>query len=156
LSPTFDATHNFAAWDDDLRLSALCATVRSAMPPLCIRCSQISTLDWVRGVLKTLTDKRRHRAALPKNGRYAWTVFKPETPALQELRELVEQRRVGLPIAVRESLAEAAKAFDHVKKGRRGRALILPGPLDTEASPAHPCNREVHAEASIVPAHPGE
>jgi hypothetical protein len=25
------------------RLSALCATVRSAMPPLCIRCSQIST-----------------------------------------------------------------------------------------------------------------
>ena len=84
-------------------------------------------LGWVRGVLKTLSDKRRHRAALPKNARYAWTVFKPKTPALQELRELVEQRRIGLPIAVRESLVGAAQAFDHVKRGRRGRALILPG-----------------------------
>jgi len=46
---------------------------------------------------------------LPKNGRYAWTVLKPEAPALQELRGLVEQRRVGLPIAVRELLAGAAK-----------------------------------------------
>jgi hypothetical protein len=63
---------------------------------------------------------------LPKNARYVWTVFKPKTPALQELRELVEQQRIGLPIAVRESLVGAAQAFDHVKKGRRGRALILP------------------------------
>jgi hypothetical protein len=84
-------------------------------------------LGWIRGIPKTLSDKRRHRAALPKNGRYVWTVFKPEKLALQELRELVEQRRVGLPIAVRERLAGAAQAFDHVKKGRRGRALILPG-----------------------------
>jgi hypothetical protein len=64
---------------------------------------------------------------LPRNGRYVWTVFKPETPALQELRELVEQLRVGLPIAVREPPAGATHAFDHVKKRRRGRALILPG-----------------------------
>jgi hypothetical protein len=64
---------------------------------------------------------------LPKNGRYVWTVFRPETSALQELRELVEQQRVGLPIAVRESLAGATQALDHVETGLRGRALILPG-----------------------------
>jgi len=34
-----------------------------------------------------------------------------ETPALQELRELAGQQRVGFPIAVRESLADAAKPW---------------------------------------------
>jgi NADPH:quinone reductase-like Zn-dependent oxidoreductase len=128
LSRTFDATLNFATWDDDL---ALIGTLRdgalghaTTVHPLL---TNFDELGWVRGVLKTLADKRRHRAALPKNARYVWTVFKPETPALQELRDLVEQLRVGLPNAVRESLAGAAQALDHVKKGRRGRALILPG-----------------------------
>jgi NADPH:quinone reductase-like Zn-dependent oxidoreductase len=127
LSRTFDATLNFAAWDDDL---ALIGALRdgalghaTSVHPLL---ANFDELGWVRGFLKTLSDKRRHRAALPKNGRYVWTIFKPETPALQELRELVEQRRVGLPIAVREPLAGAAQALEHVKKGRRGRALILP------------------------------
>ena len=128
LSRTFDATLNFATWDDDL---ALIGALRdgalghaTTVHPLL---ANFDELGWVRGVLKTLSDKRRHRAALPKSGRYVWTVFKPETLALQELRELVEQQRVGLPIAVREPLAGAAQAFDHVKMGRRGRALIRPG-----------------------------
>jgi D-arabinose 1-dehydrogenase-like Zn-dependent alcohol dehydrogenase len=41
LSRTFDATLNFAAWEDDRAL--ICATARLATPPRCIRCSQIST-----------------------------------------------------------------------------------------------------------------
>jgi reticulon-4-interacting protein 1, mitochondrial len=117
----------FAAWRDDLapvgalREGAL-GHATTVHPLLAV----FDELVWVRGVLKTLSDKRRHRTGLPKNARYSWTVFKPETPALLDLRELVEQRRVGLPIAVRESLAKATLALDHVKKGRRGRALILP------------------------------
>jgi NADPH:quinone reductase-like Zn-dependent oxidoreductase len=127
LLRTFDATLNFAGWDDDL---ALIGALRegalghaTTVHPLL---ANFDELGWVRGVLKTLSDKRGHRTALPKNARYAWTVFKPETAALLDLREHVEQRRVGLPIAVRESLANAALALDHVKNGRRGRALILP------------------------------
>ena len=121
LSRTFDATLNFAAWDDDL---ALIGALRdgalghaTTVHPLLANFDEVG---WARGALKTHFDNRRHRAALPKNGCYAWTIFKPETLALQELRELVEQRRVGLPLIVQEPLARATLAFDHVKKGAAG------------------------------------
>jgi hypothetical protein len=81
LSRTFDVTLNFAAWDDDL---ALIGTLRdgalghaTTVHPLL---ANFDELGWVRGVLKTLSDKRRHRAALPKNGRYVWTVSSPRYP----------------------------------------------------------------------------
>ena len=121
LSRSFDATLNFAAWEDDL---ALIGALRdgalghaTTVHPLL---ANFDELGWVRGALKTLSDKRRHRAALPKNGRYAWTVFKPEAPALQELRELVEQQRVGLPIAVREPSGQSSPGHRSRKEGAAG------------------------------------
>ncbi len=128
LSRAFDATLNFAAWEDEL---ALLGCLRdgalghaTTVHPLL---ANFDEFGWLRGALKTFSDKRRRRAALPKGTqRYAWTIFKPEADALQDLRLLVEEQRIGLPVGLRTPLAEAARAFDHVGNRRRGRALILP------------------------------
>ena len=69
----------------------------------------------------------RHRAALPKRTEnYAWTTFRPDKHALSDLEELVEKTVLNLPIGLRVSLMEAGNAFEHVRVGRPGRALILP------------------------------
>jgi hypothetical protein len=124
LAKAFDATLNFAAWEDDL---ALVRCLRegalghaTTVHPLL---HNFDELGWLRGALKTASDKRRHAAALPKGTqRYAWTTFRPESEALIELRRLVEQRRIDLPVARRVPMAAAAQAFDHVRGRRRGRA----------------------------------
>lgn len=128
MAKAFDATLNFAAWENDL---ALVGCLRegalghaTTVHPLLQNFDQ---LGWLRGALKTASDKRRHRAALPNGtSRYAWTTFRPEAEALIELRRLVEQRRVGLPIALQTPMAASEKTFDHVGSHRRGRALIIP------------------------------
>ncbi|MBR0825678.1 alcohol dehydrogenase catalytic domain-containing protein [Bradyrhizobium manausense] len=128
LSRAFDATLNFAAWEDDL---ALLGCLRrdalghaTTVHPLL---ANFDELGWLRGALKTFSDKRRHRAALPEGTQnYAWTVFRPDASALQELRQSVEQQCDGLTIGLRTPLAGAAQAFDHVRNRQRGRALILP------------------------------
>ena len=128
LSRAFDATLNFAAWEDDLSLlgclrDGALGHATTVHPLL----ANFDEFGWLRGALKTFSDKRRHRAALPKGTQnYAWTVFRPEAAALQELRQLVEQQCDGLSIGLRTPLAGAAQAFDHVRNRRRGRALILP------------------------------
>jgi len=79
--------------------------------------------EWARGGLKSFS----HRAALPKGTRnYAWTLFRPDAAALSELAQLVEQRQLNLPVALHKRLREADEAFDHVRKGRQGRALLTP------------------------------
>ena len=111
-----------------LRSSAACGTVRSAMPRPCIPCWVISTDTAGCAVrLRSFSEKKNHRAALPKGTRnYAWTLFRPDGQALSELAQLVAQRRLSLPIGICKPLGEAAEAFDHVRKGRPGRALLIP------------------------------
>ena len=75
LGRAFDATLNFATWDDDLAL---------------VRC--------LRG----------------------------GAPALSELASLIEQQRLSLPIAIREPLDQADEAFEHIRKGRPGQAILTP------------------------------
>lgn len=128
VSRTFDATLNFASWEHDrslfgcLRDGAL-GHATTVHPLL----GNFDEFGWVRGALKTMSDKRRQRAALPKGAQnYAWTVFRPEPAAFAELRQFVEQGRASLPIGLRVPLTNAVLAFDQVRSGRRGRALILP------------------------------
>ena len=79
---------------------------------------------WVRGALKSFSEKRSHRAALPKGTRnYEWTLFRPDATALSELASLIEQQRLSLPIAIRKPLDQADEAFEHIRKGRPGRAI---------------------------------
>ena len=82
---------------------------------------------WVGGALRSFSEKKAHRAALPKGTKNcAWTLFQPNAVALADLATLVEQRRLSLPIGVRKPLRQADDAFDHVRKGRQGRALLTP------------------------------
>ena len=128
LGRTFDATLNFAAWGDDLPLvrclrDGALGHATTVHPLL----GNFDRYGWVRGALRSLSEKKSHRTALPKGTRnYAWTLFRPDAAALADLASLVEQRRLSLPIAVRKSLSQANEAFDHVRNGRQGRALLTP------------------------------
>ncbi len=129
LGRTFDATLNFATWDDDLALvrclrDGALGHATTVHPML----SNFDRYGWVRGALRSMSEKKSHRAALPKGTRnYAWTLFRPNGEALSELAQLVAQQRLSLPIGIFKSLPEAVEAFDHVRKGRPGRSLLTPG-----------------------------
>ena len=128
LGSVFDATLNFATWDDDLALvgclrDGALGHATTVHPIL----GNLDRYGWVRGALKSFSEKKSHRAALPKGTtNYAWTLFRPNSAALSDLATLVEQQRFSLPIALRKPLGEAEEAFDHVRKGRQGRALLTP------------------------------
>ena len=128
LGRTFDAALNFATWDDDLALlrclrDGALGHATTVHPML----GNLDRYGWVRGGLKSFSEKKSHRAALPKGAKnYAWTLFRPDAAALAELAQLVEHQRLSLPIAVRMPLTQADEAFDHVRKGRPGRALLTP------------------------------
>lgn len=128
LAFSFDATLNFATWDDELALlgclrEKALGHATSVHPML----RNFDELGWVRGALRTFADKKRHRAALPKGCRnYAWAVFRPDNDALCDLAEFVNGHNLSLPIGLRVPLAQAGEAFDHVRNRRSGRALVLP------------------------------
>lgn len=128
LGTTFDATLNFATWDDDvmlvrcLRAGAL-GHATTVHPML----ANFDKYGWVRGALRSLSEKSAYRKALPKGTKnYAWTLFRPDNEALAQLAELVEEQRLSLAIGIRKPLAQAVDAFDHVRKGKPGRALLTP------------------------------
>lgn len=127
LAGAFDATLNFASWEDDFRMlgclrEGALGHATTVHPLL----RNFDELGWLRGALKTAFDKRRSRAALPKGVRnYSWTVFRADEAALAELSQLIAMGRIDLPIGKQASLDEATKAFTHVRERQRGRALIV-------------------------------
>ena len=109
--------------------SAACATVRSVMQrPSIPMLGNFDRLGWVRGALKTISTKETSpaRAAEGHQAITHGSLFRPDKAALAELGQFVEQNRVSLPIGLRKPLPEAAEAFDHVRKGQPGRALLVP------------------------------
>ena len=128
LSRSFDATLNFATWEDDrallgcLRDGAL-GHATTVHPML----GNFDRLGWLRGMLKTISQKKGHRRALPKGAsNYAWVLFKPEKSALDDLRQFVEHNHLSLPIGLCKPLDAAGLAFDHVRERQPGRVLLLP------------------------------
>ena len=128
LTRTFDATLNFATWDDEraligcLRQGAL-GHATTVHPML----RNFDEYGWVGGAWRTLRDKRQMRGALPKGAsRYAWVLFQPNAEALAEMARLVDLGRLSLPIGIRAPLGEARKAFEHMRRRLPGRALIVP------------------------------
>ena len=128
LRGAFDATLNFAAWDDKSRL--LSCLREGALGQATTVHPLVQSFDergWIGGALGIIQQKRKMRAALPRGARnYAWILFRPETEALSEMAWLVELGRLSLPIGIRVPLREAAKAFDHVRRHAPGRALLIP------------------------------
>jgi reticulon-4-interacting protein 1, mitochondrial len=128
LARTFDATFNFATWDDE---RALLGCLREgAMGHATTVHPLIQNLDeqgWIGGAYRNIIDKTKMSASLP-NGtrRYVWVLFRPETEALSEMGRLVEERRLSLPIGIRAPLQMAADAFKHTRRRLPGRALIVP------------------------------
>jgi NADPH:quinone reductase-like Zn-dependent oxidoreductase len=128
LDRRFDATLNFATWDDDLALirclrDGALGHATTVHPML----ENLDRFGWVGGALRSFSEKKAYRAALPKGTKnYAWTLFRADAAALADLAQLVEHQRLSLPIGVRKPLTQADEAFDHVRKGRPGRALLTP------------------------------
>jgi len=124
----FDATLNFATWDDE---PALLACLRegalghaTTVHPLV---QNFDDKGWVGGALRTLRQKREMRARVPKEAHpYAWILFRPDTAALTEMARLVELGRLSLPIGIRAPLRQVDAAFHHVRSHLAGRALLIP------------------------------
>ncbi len=128
LDATFDATLNFAAWHDDLALvRSLGKGARGHATTVHPLLGNLDKYGWVRGALRSFSEKKTHRAALPLGTQnYAWTLFRPDGEALSVLAQLIGQQRLRLPIGIWKPVREGADAFDHVRKGQPGRALLTP------------------------------
>ena len=128
LRRAFDATLNFAAWNDE---AALLSCLRegalghaTTVHPLL---QNFDEAGWVSGAIRTLNQKREMRKRLPKGARnYAWVLFRPEPEALSEMARLAELGRLSLPIGMRTPLREVAAAFAHVGRRLAGRTLLIP------------------------------
>jgi NADPH:quinone reductase-like Zn-dependent oxidoreductase len=128
LRGTFDATLNFATWDDE---RALIGCLRkggmghaTTVHPLL---QNFDDYGWVGGAWRMMLDKREMRASLPEGTRaYAWVLFRPESEALSEMAKLVELGRLSLPIGIRAPLGNARDAFEHMRRRLPGRALLVP------------------------------
>lgn len=124
LAGRFDATLNFATWDDDAALlsclrEGACGHATTVHPLL----SNLDRLGWLRGATTSFADRRRQRARLPRGvTRYAWTLFRPAAEALAELRTRAD--RLSLPIGCHSTLPNGRTAFEHVRSGKPGRALL--------------------------------
>jgi NADPH:quinone reductase-like Zn-dependent oxidoreductase len=128
LAGQFDATLNFASWDDDaallkcLREQAL-GHATTVHPML----RNIDEGGFVGGILRTIKGKKRQRALLPKGVKnYVWVTFRPDPGALAELERLAKNQSISLPVGQRAPLENGKEAFDHVRGRGAGRALILP------------------------------
>jgi NADPH:quinone reductase-like Zn-dependent oxidoreductase len=128
LRGAFDATLNFATWNDELKLlSCLSQGALGHATTVHPLIQNFDELGWVGGAVQTIKQKKRMRAILPKGSRhYAWVLFKPEAEALSELARLVKQGRLSLPIGIQAPLRDIQAAFDHVRRHRPGRALVIP------------------------------
>jgi reticulon-4-interacting protein 1, mitochondrial len=126
LRGAFDATLNFATWDDELELLSClregafghATTVHPLM-------QNFDQKGWVGGAVRTLRQKREARTGMPKGvHHYAWVLFRPDTEALSEMARLVELGRLSLPVGIRAPLRKPHKAFEHVRRRAAGRALL--------------------------------
>ena len=128
LRGAFDATLNFATWNDDAKL--LSCLREGALGHATTVHPLVRNFDqqgWVGGALATLRQKKAARALLPRGARnYGWVLFRPDAEALSEMARLVGLGRLSLPVGVRAPLGEAGEAFDHMRRRAPGRALLIP------------------------------
>jgi NADPH:quinone reductase-like Zn-dependent oxidoreductase len=120
----FAATLNFANWEDEAALLRLLAPdalghATTVHPML----GNFDTFGLLAGAARTMWQKRRMRALA--GTRYAWTVFRQDRAALQELADYAASMP-AFPLSGF-SLYEAASAHRHVEQRRPGRAVLVPG-----------------------------
>ncbi len=124
VRPGFAATLNFACWEDEAALLRLLAPDAlghaSTVHPLL---GNFDSFGLLAGAVRTMWQKRQMRALA--HTRYAWTVFRQDRVALQELADCAAA--IPAPALSSFSLFDAASAHRHVEQRRPGRAVLLPG-----------------------------
>jgi D-arabinose 1-dehydrogenase-like Zn-dependent alcohol dehydrogenase len=130
VSARFDATLNFASWDDERwllqRLKHGALGHASTVHPLL---GHFDHFGWWRGAGQAWRAYRSHRALAQQVAgpacRYAWTVFRPDAQYLDALLSELQQVPWALPLGLQVPLAQGQRAFEHVLAGRTGRAVLL-------------------------------
>jgi NADPH:quinone reductase-like Zn-dependent oxidoreductase len=126
LQPGFAATLNFANWADESALLRLLAHDAlghaTTVHPLL---GNVDSLGLLRGGLANMRQKGQMRKLVPHGARYTWTVFAPDSRALDELAchagiytELAQCKEFAL--------ADAARAHQYVAQRQPERAVLLP------------------------------
>jgi NADPH:quinone reductase-like Zn-dependent oxidoreductase len=126
LPAGFDATLNFANWEDEAALLRLLTAGAlghaSTVHPLL---GLVDRHGLAGGLARAWYQRRRLASRLPSGARYAWTVFRPEPAAQHRLAELAPL--LDLPATlVSYPLSQAALAHRHVERRDPGRAILLP------------------------------
>lgn len=128
--PPFDVVLNFGAWESDpMLVSKLGSTALGYATTVHPLMAHFDRLGWLRGAFASLRDFRKMKSAVREQSsgaNYAWTLFKPDRVALDMLEEGVRRGTFSLPVGIAEPFETADAAFDHVAKGRLGRAVLLP------------------------------
>lgn len=127
---SFDATLNFASWDDEAwllqRLRPGALGHATTVHPLL---GHFDRLGWWRGAWQVWRDLRAHRALAHRTAgpqcRYAWTVFRPDASALDALVADLATTPFALPVGLRVPLAQGEQAFVHMARRAAGRAVLL-------------------------------
>jgi NADPH:quinone reductase-like Zn-dependent oxidoreductase len=130
LPNCYDATLNFAVWQDDAalirRLKPGAMGHATTVHPLL---DSIDVHGWVKGGWRARQAWSSMRdlavSAGGRSTRYAWTIFQPTPDALDALQALL-QANVGLhlPIGLTVPLAQGEQAIAHVAQHRAGRAIL--------------------------------
>lgn len=132
LPASYDVSLNFAAWQDDAtlvsRLKPGAMGHATTVHPLL---GTMDTHGWIKGgwqLYRAWSEMRRQASKAGGHGtRYTWTIFKPDTQALDALQELlVDHSGLHLRIGLAVPLSQGEKAFAHVTQQRAGRAIIEP------------------------------
>lgn len=130
LPADFDVVLNFASWDEELTLASKLNTsalgMASTVHPLL---GHFDRLGCLQGALACQRDKQLVQAAVHARcprARYAWTLFRPDAEALNELAAGVAAASLSLPVGVRAGFEQADRLFAHVASGRPGRAVLIP------------------------------
>ncbi len=126
LPRKFAATLNFGNWDDEAALLRLLAPDAlghaTTVHPLLGR---LDRAGLAAGLAGAWLEKRRMARQAPPGARYAWTVFRPDRAALQQLANWAPLlQRSTTPVCF--PLAQAAQAHLHVEQQQPGRAILLP------------------------------
>ena len=129
LRGLFDATLNFAVWDDDPSFDVLPgrgrARSRNHRPSAA---AELRRAGWLGGAYRTMLDKKKGRALLPKGvHRYGWVLFRPEPAALTEMARLVELGRLAFPSASPRLCATWRKPSNTRVEGSRAGRSCCPG-----------------------------
>jgi hypothetical protein len=130
LPSDFDVVLNFGSWDDDFSLASRLG--RDALGHATTVHPLLENFDrfgWFRGALISRRQWKAGRSAVAERApgtRYDWTLFKPDSEALDVLVAGLRERTFSLPVGMCASFDNAMTAFAHVAAGRSGRAVLLP------------------------------